>query len=357
MVTVAMDAARFLRTFRHSIVRRRTSWFIHLIARAGLTPRPVHCQSRLISETRRHRESAARVTPDRFGRLRLGHRRCHRRPSAPRLRHRTGARDLLAVRDRRRRARIRAARPPQSRAAASAGRRPRRWRVVLTGVGLAVSQCAYFAAVDDAGVAAATVVTIGASPLFVAVGAHYALRERFGRRHGAVTAVAVLGLVLLTGGSVSAPARPRRTRCSGSSWRSGPLSRTAPSPCTPEPATVAARRRVPPSGSSSSAQRAWPRWRRPTWWRTRVRADHRRLAAVSRRRADGAGLPLVLRRTRHRAGRHRVGHRVARTAQRGPDRRRGARGTTHRGCDRRRRRVAVSGGAAGPGERHPTQRP
>jgi drug/metabolite transporter, DME family len=83
--------------------------------------------------------------------------------------------------------------------------RPGRFRggnpglILVTGVGLALSQSAYFAAVRFAGVAAATVITIGAGPALVALGGRYALDERLGRRGAATVAAAVIGVVLLAG--------------------------------------------------------------------------------------------------------------------------------------------------------------
>jgi drug/metabolite transporter, DME family len=76
----------------------------------------------------------------------------------------------------------------------------RSWRTILvTGIGLAVYQTAYYVAIDLAGLAVATVVTLGAGPVLIAVGGHLTGIERLTR--GAVTAVAaaLAGLVLLTG--------------------------------------------------------------------------------------------------------------------------------------------------------------
>ncbi|MEV4188677.1 EamA family transporter, partial [Streptosporangium canum] len=44
-------------------------------------------------------------------------------------------------------------------------------RTVITGVAMAVYQTAYFAAIAESGLAVATVVTIGATPVLVAAGA------------------------------------------------------------------------------------------------------------------------------------------------------------------------------------------
>ncbi|MFF3866224.1 DMT family transporter [Micromonospora sp. NPDC001898] len=79
---------------------------------------------------------------------------------------------------------------------------PRRTAVVL-GVGMAGYQGAYFAAVDHAGLALGTLVTLGAGPVFVTVGARVLLGERPGRRGVLVIVVALAGLALLVGGPVN----------------------------------------------------------------------------------------------------------------------------------------------------------
>ncbi|MFJ8653467.1 DMT family transporter [Streptomyces rochei] len=74
-------------------------------------------------------------------------------------------------------------------------------RALVTGLGLAVFQTAYFAAVQSTGLAVATVVTLGAGPVLIALGARLALGEHLGL--GGVTAVAgaLAGLaVLVLGG-------------------------------------------------------------------------------------------------------------------------------------------------------------
>ncbi|WP_309059486.1 EamA family transporter [Streptomyces sp.] len=74
-------------------------------------------------------------------------------------------------------------------------------RAVATGVGLAVFQTAYFAAVSATGLAVATVVTLGAGPVLIALGARAALGERLGGG-GLVAVVGALTglLVLVLGG-------------------------------------------------------------------------------------------------------------------------------------------------------------
>jgi DME family drug/metabolite transporter len=98
-------------------------------------------------------------------------------------------------------------------AACAIRRRPRpgrpRWRrLALTGAGMAVYHTAYFGAVAEVGVAVATVVTLGAGPVLIAVGARLALAERLGARGVAMVTTALAGLVLLTGGAGSSGLRP-----------------------------------------------------------------------------------------------------------------------------------------------------
>ncbi|MCS0600664.1 DMT family transporter [Streptomyces sp. LP11] len=81
-------------------------------------------------------------------------------------------------------------------------------RALATGVGLAVFQTAYFAAVRSTGLAVATVVTLGAGPVLIALGARLLLGERLGA--GGVLAVggALAGLGVLTLGGSAATVRP-----------------------------------------------------------------------------------------------------------------------------------------------------
>jgi DME family drug/metabolite transporter len=82
-------------------------------------------------------------------------------------------------------------------------RRPLRFelngRVLLAGAGMALYQAAYFAAIARSGVAVATVVTMGATPVFTALGSRFLLRERLGRVALTALAASLAGLVLLTG--------------------------------------------------------------------------------------------------------------------------------------------------------------
>jgi DME family drug/metabolite transporter len=72
-------------------------------------------------------------------------------------------------------------------------------RTVVLGVGLALYQTAYFAGCAWAGVAVATVVTLGAGPVLIALGARAALAERLGRAGVVTVLVALAGLVALVG--------------------------------------------------------------------------------------------------------------------------------------------------------------
>ncbi|SPF00234.1 putative DMT superfamily transporter inner membrane protein [Streptomyces sp. MA5143a] len=74
-------------------------------------------------------------------------------------------------------------------------------RALVTGFGLAVYQTAYFAAVQQAGLTVATVVTLGSGPVLVAVGARLTLGERTGAAGTAAVVGGVMGLVLLMRGA------------------------------------------------------------------------------------------------------------------------------------------------------------
>lgn len=85
---------------------------------------------------------------------------------------------------------------------------PRLWRpsgrVALVGLGMAVYQTAYFAAIAESGVAVATVVTMGATPLFTALGSRLFLGERLGR-------AGLLAMVIPSALPAVVPAAWRRT--------------------------------------------------------------------------------------------------------------------------------------------------
>ncbi|MEU6368780.1 EamA family transporter [Streptomyces sp. NPDC046931] len=97
---------------------------------------------------------------------------------------------------------------PRARTAVPEPRARRALRAGATGLGLAVFQTAYFAAVSATGLAVATVVTLGAGPVLIALGARLTMGERLGR--GGVTAVAgaLAGLGVLVLGSAGATVRP-----------------------------------------------------------------------------------------------------------------------------------------------------
>ncbi|GGL88318.1 membrane protein [Streptomyces fumigatiscleroticus] len=81
-------------------------------------------------------------------------------------------------------------------------------RATATGLGLAVFQTAYFAAVSATGLAVATVVTLGAGPVLIALGARLTLAERLGGGGAAAVAGALTGLGVLVLGGGSATVRP-----------------------------------------------------------------------------------------------------------------------------------------------------
>ncbi|MET8865101.1 EamA family transporter [Nonomuraea sp. NPDC004580] len=72
-------------------------------------------------------------------------------------------------------------------------------RTLVVGAGMAAYQTAYFAAIAHSGVAVATVVTMGATPIVTALGSRFLLKERLGRTALLALAAALAGLVLLTG--------------------------------------------------------------------------------------------------------------------------------------------------------------
>ncbi|GAA2444953.1 DMT family transporter [Streptomyces lavendulocolor] len=87
------------------------------------------------------------------------------------------------------------------------GRR-RALRVLGTGTGLALFQSAYFAAVEATGLAVATVVTLGAGPVLIALGARLTMGERLGRGGAVAVAGALAGLVVLVLGGGGVAVRP-----------------------------------------------------------------------------------------------------------------------------------------------------
>ncbi|MEU9980797.1 DMT family transporter [Streptomyces sp. NPDC050856] len=95
-----------------------------------------------------------------------------------------------------------------------AGRRPaeprrrRVLRVLGAGLGLTVFQSAYFAAVQATGLAVGTVVTLGAGPVLIALGARLTMGERLGRGGSAAVAGALAGLAVLVLGGDAGDVRP-----------------------------------------------------------------------------------------------------------------------------------------------------
>ncbi|WP_438489188.1 DMT family transporter [Streptomyces sp. S186] len=82
-------------------------------------------------------------------------------------------------------------------------------RAAVTGLALAVFQAAYFAAVETTGLAVGTVVTMGAGPVLIAIGARLTMGERLGAGGILAVAGALTGLlVLVLGGEGTATVRP-----------------------------------------------------------------------------------------------------------------------------------------------------
>ncbi|MFH0241182.1 DMT family transporter [Streptomyces sp. HK10] len=92
--------------------------------------------------------------------------------------------------------------------AAPEPRRRRVGRVVATGLGLTLFQTAYFAAVQATGLAVGTVVTLGAGPVLIALGARLTMGERLGRGGLAAVAGALAGLTVLYLGGDETTVRP-----------------------------------------------------------------------------------------------------------------------------------------------------
>ncbi|WP_217623899.1 DMT family transporter, partial [Streptomyces sp. TRM64462] len=87
-------------------------------------------------------------------------------------------------------------------------RRRKLLRILGTGIALTVFQSTYFAAVEATGLAVGTVVTLGAGPVLIALGARLTMGERLGRGGGAAVAGALAGLVVLVLGGDSGTVRP-----------------------------------------------------------------------------------------------------------------------------------------------------
>ncbi|MFD9631175.1 DMT family transporter [Streptomyces violascens] len=97
-------------------------------------------------------------------------------------------------------------RRPAPKAAEPRGRRL--LRILGNGIGLMIFQSAYFAAVEATGLAVATVVTLGAGPVLIALGARVALGERIGWAGTAAVAGALAGLAVLWIGNGGGTVRP-----------------------------------------------------------------------------------------------------------------------------------------------------
>ncbi|MEV7171765.1 EamA family transporter [Streptomyces sp. NPDC093224] len=97
--------------------------------------------------------------------------------------------------------RRRAVRPPRP-------ARPSVGSLVATGLLFTVFQASYFAAVRETGLAVGTVVTLGAGPVLIALGARHWMSERLGRGGTAAVAGALAGLAVLVLGSGGAEVRP-----------------------------------------------------------------------------------------------------------------------------------------------------
>ncbi|MFD7030073.1 DMT family transporter [Streptomyces sp. NPDC059917] len=90
----------------------------------------------------------------------------------------------------------------------ASGPRPSVASLVVTGLLFTLFQAAYFGAVRETGLAVGTVVTLGAGPVMIALGARYWMGERLGRGGAAAVCGALAGLVALTLGGEGAEVRP-----------------------------------------------------------------------------------------------------------------------------------------------------
>lgn len=91
---------------------------------------------------------------------------------------------------------------PLRRSTAPVPEKRRSWRsAVLTGGGMAVSQVAFFGAVETAGVTLGTLLAVGAGPVLATVGGRYFLAEPVPRRGLIAIGAALAGVILLVTGS------------------------------------------------------------------------------------------------------------------------------------------------------------
>ncbi|RSS78252.1 DMT family transporter [Streptomyces sp. WAC06614] len=86
--------------------------------------------------------------------------------------------------------------------------RPRPGSLLFTGLMFTVFQAAYFGAVQQTGLAVGTVVTLGAGPVMIALGARYGMGERLGAGGTAAVCGALAGLAVLVLGGGDAEVRP-----------------------------------------------------------------------------------------------------------------------------------------------------
>ncbi|MEU9304200.1 EamA family transporter [Streptomyces sp. NPDC048269] len=86
--------------------------------------------------------------------------------------------------------------------------RPSAGSLIATGLLFTLFQAAYFAAVRETGLAVGTVVTLGAGPVLIALGARYWMGERLGKGGVAAVTGALAGLAVLVLGSGGGEVRP-----------------------------------------------------------------------------------------------------------------------------------------------------
>ncbi|MEV0412355.1 DMT family transporter [Streptomyces sp. NPDC050448] len=86
--------------------------------------------------------------------------------------------------------------------------RPSAGSLIGTGLMFTLFQAAYFGAVRETGLAVGTVVTLGAGPVLIAVGARYWMGERLGRGGVVAVAGALAGLAVLVLGGGGGEVRP-----------------------------------------------------------------------------------------------------------------------------------------------------
>ncbi|KJY46463.1 membrane protein, partial [Streptomyces sp. NRRL S-444] len=86
--------------------------------------------------------------------------------------------------------------------------RPSVASLIGTGLMFTLFQAAYFAAVRDTGLAVGTVVTLGAGPVLIALGARHWMGERLGRGGVAAVVGALAGLAVLVLGGGGGEVRP-----------------------------------------------------------------------------------------------------------------------------------------------------